>query len=190
MALWGNTDAATNAVVFRVIDKFVSGRNTTGASNAYANVTPSAFVTNQVVTVSGVDVTEATLQDRVVHPGWVVTKQGTGPVASATSSGGTGYANGDVLTVANGVVNATATVATNSTGGDLTFTFTNNGSGFINTSAVAITVANSTAGATGGSGATITVTLGGRAGRRHVETLVAMGTIGSDGGDDALFPDS
>jgi hypothetical protein len=42
--------------------------------------------------------------------------------------------------------------------------------------------------------ATFTITMGGRAGRRSVETLVAMGTIGTagtaDAADDAVFPDA
>ena len=105
----------------------------------------------------------------------------------------TGYANTDVVTMANGISNGTATVATNATGGSLTFTITNPGL-FSNTAAngsVVVTIANSTGGASGGSGATfsanlvastggtVTVTLGGRAGRVHHETLVAMGSLGA-----------
>ena len=105
----------------------------------------------------------------------------------------TGYSNTDVITASNGVVNATATVATNATGGSLTFTITNPGL-FSNTAAnntVVVTIANSTGGASGGSGATfsanlasstggtVTVALGGRAGRVHHETLVAMGSLGA-----------
>ena len=105
----------------------------------------------------------------------------------------TGYNNTDVITVSNGIVNATATVATNSTGGTLTFTITNRGL-FSNAAAngtAVVTIANSTGGASGGSGATfsanlaastggsVTIALGGRAGRVHYETLVAMGSLGA-----------
>jgi len=42
--------------------------------------------------------------------------------------------------------------------------------------------------------ASFTITMGGRAGRRQVETLVATGTIGASGtadaADDAIFPDA
>ena len=105
----------------------------------------------------------------------------------------TGYSNTDRITVSNGIVNATATVATNATGGALTFTITNPGL-FSNTAANAtavVAIANATGGASGGSGATfsanlasstggtVTIALGGRAGRVHHETLVAMGSLGA-----------
>jgi len=105
----------------------------------------------------------------------------------------TGYSNTDLITASNGAVNATATVSTNATGGTLTFTITNPGL-FSNTAAnntVVVTIANSTGGASGGSGATfsanlatstggtVTIALGGRAGRVHHETLVAMGSLGA-----------
>lgn len=105
----------------------------------------------------------------------------------------TGYSNTDRITVSNGTVNATATVATNATGGTLTFTITNPGL-FSNTAANAsavVAITNATGGATGGSGATftanlttstsgtVTIALGGRAGRVHYETLVAMGSLGA-----------
>lgn len=105
----------------------------------------------------------------------------------------TGYNNTDVITVSNGSINATATVSTNATGGTLTFTITNPGL-FSNTAAnnsAVVTIANSTGGASGGSGATfsanlasstggtVTITLGGRAGRVTYETLVAMGSLGA-----------
>ena len=127
----------------------------------------------------------------------------------------TGYGNTDVITVSNGVSNATATVSTNATGGTLTFTITNPGlfgNTVANTTAV-VAIANATGGATSGSGATfsanlvtstsgtVTLTLGGRANRVHHETLVAMGSLGAqtaaygtaastsdDAADDTYFP--
>ncbi len=71
----------------------------------------------------------------------------------------TGYSNNDVLTVTNGqygVINAVANVATNATGGTLTFTFSNTGlfpPATTNTQ-LAITIANNSGGASNGSGAT------------------------------------
>jgi hypothetical protein len=102
----------------------------------------------------------------------------------------TGYSNTDVVTVSNAIVNAVATVSTNSTGGALTFTFTNAGI-FANTTSntqVVIKVANSTGGNSAGSGATfasanlspstggtVTVTTtGGRSNRKQYEVLAVV----------------
>jgi hypothetical protein len=184
MPLWGSKDQANNAPVYRVTDKFQSGQTKTGAANAYLNV---AVSNGAVVSVVAADVTEAHANKAVIHPGWIVVRQGTGPVVSVTGTGGTGYVNGNIVTVSNGTTNATATVVTNGTGNVASLVVTSGGSGFINTSAIAIAVANSTGGATGaGTGATLTVTLGGRAGRKHMETLVAMGSITGDASDSAL----
>ncbi len=114
--------------------------------------------------------------------------------------GGTplGYNNTDVITVSNGTINAIASVSTNATGGFVTANVTVSNAGLFVQSLLAanlvITVANSTGGATGGSGATFTpvlanssggtvavLTLGGRAGRIQYETIVAMGSISSTG---------
>ena len=42
----------------------------------------------------------------------------------------------------------------------------------------------------GNANVTITLTMGGRVGRVSVETLVAMGSMTSDGADDTIFADS
>jgi hypothetical protein len=59
----------------------------------------------------------------------------TGPIATLTFSGGTalGYNNNDIITIrsSNAFINATATMTTNATGGSLTLTVTNTGSGFL-----------------------------------------------------------
>lgn len=101
-----------------------------------------------------------------------------------------GYTNGNILTISNSVINATATIATNTSGGTLTFTFINNGV-FANTLAnnqVVFSIANSTGGSGGvgnssvgifaaanlaaSTGGSINdITLGGRAGRVNRETL-------------------
>jgi hypothetical protein len=190
MPLWGKIDQANNAPKQRVTDQFevgnVAGRTKATIANTYANSTISG---KHVVTTLGVDVTEAAGTDAVVHPGWVVKRQGTGPVLTIAILGGTGYTNGNVITVSNGAVNATATIVTNGTGNAASASVSVAGAGFINATAIAVAVANSTGGATGaGTGATITVTLGGRAGRKHFETMVAMGSIGtSPDGDGSLI---
>lgn len=116
-------------------------------------------------------------------------------IANVTVTGtATGYNNTDVIVMSNGSINATATFSTNSIGGALSnasFTITNVGL-FPNTFAnnqVVVTVANSSGGASAGSGATFTVkvttstnggvtpTLGGRAGRVTYETLIAASSL-------------
>lgn len=180
MPLWGRNDADANTAPKHTV---VAGSDTT-CVEAFGNVTVGAIKDDQAIGVFGVDTTEAGLAKMVSHAGWVVVRQGTGPVASLTVvSGGTGYANADTITVSGGVTNATGTLVTNSTGGIVSASLTSGGSGFLgNTGSLAITTS-------GGSGANVTFTLGGRAGRTHSETLVAIGTITGDT-DDSIFPDS
>lgn len=102
-----------------------------------------------------------------------------------------GFANGDVIKVSNGILNATATVTTNATGGISSTAVTNPGL-FGNTQAnntLVFSVSNSTGGATTGNVAStglagnlvtssntgkvlLSFTLGGHAGRVRNETLV------------------
>ena len=73
----------------------------------------------------------------------------------------TGYSNTDLITVYNGLVNATANVTTNATGGSLTFAVTNAGlfSSKTGSSDVIITITNSTGLQSNGTGATFLATL-------------------------------
>lgn len=184
MPLWGNADAANNAPKYTV--EAASG---TRGNTAYGNTTVGAFVGGATVGVFGVNPAEAAVNKDVVHPGWVVVKQGTGFVSSlAIVTGGTGYSNSDLVRVSGGTLNASATLVTNSTGGITSVSLGSKGGGFVSTSTAAVT--NSTGGSSGGSNATFSVTLGGRAGRISMETLVAMGTITGDGSDDTVFPDA
>lgn len=171
MPLWRGTDQANNAPQHQI----VTG-NTANGQTMFNNTTPSAFVSGQATGVFAVDTTEAGLNKGVAHPGWVVVRQGSGPVASFTIvSGGTGYSNSDTFRVSGGVVNAVANLQTNATGGIINVVFSNFGNGFTNTASLTRTI---TTGA--GTGANVTVTLGGRAGRVHMETLVAMSSISGD----------
>lgn len=187
MALWGKTDQANNAPKYTI----EAGTSANGEA-MYGNVTVSAFSSGKEksVGVFGVDPTEAHVTDAVTHPGWVKVTQGSGPVSSITiTAGGTTYANGDVVTVSGGTINATATITTNSTGGVASLAIAEHGRGFKAGSPV-VAVANSTVGATTGSGATLAPVLGGRAGRVQMETLVAFSSISGDGTDDTTLPDS
>lgn len=171
--------------------------NTSGTAasvdvNMFNNATPGAFIPGIAVGVFGVSATEQAnnrLNDgeRGAHAGWNVRRAGTGPVISIVANTTlVGYVNTDVISVtspATGGANASVTFTTNSTGGSLTFTITNPGSGFdlvtIPSSNIAVT--NSTGGtATGNATATgFAVTVGGRAGRVSYETIVAMGSLGA-----------
>lgn len=137
MALWGLTDASTNAVKHAVR----SGSNAVG-SDMYGNVTPNAFshATELAVGVFAVDKTEAAVAGgKITSPGWVVVTQGTGPATALTPNvGGSTYGNLAVITVANGTVNASFHAVTNSTGGITSATLVSGGKGFINASAVQV----------------------------------------------------
>lgn len=170
--------------------------NTSAGSRAsvdvamFSNVTPGVFVNNMAVGVFGVSATEMannTLNnspEHGAHAGWVYRKAGTGPIVSvAVTAGGSGYDNTDVMTIASPQAggNATVSMSTNSTGGVTGLTLVTPGAGFLAVDASAnISIANSTGGATAGVGASFTATAGGRAGRIHTETLVAMGSLGSN----------
>lgn len=160
--------------------------------NMFNNTTPGAFITNMAVGVFGVSVTEEannvlnSSSDIPAHAGWTLRRAGTGPIVNFTSNNTlSGYVNTDIITVkslqAGG--NATITFTTNASGGSLTFTISNSGAGFtsvtIPTSNIFVT--NATGGTASGNSTTtyFTATAGGRAGRVHHETLVAMGTLGA-----------
>jgi hypothetical protein len=171
--------------------------------NMFNNTTPGAFITNMAVGVFGVSATEMAnntanaSKEIPAHAGWVIRRAGTGPIVSISYSGtATGYNNTDVITVASPQAggNATVSLVTNSTGGNLQLTITNAGAGFTAVNASAnVSIANSTGGASSGSGATWIAAAGGRAGRVHTETLVAMSSLGAQTaayGTPALVNDS
>lgn len=179
----------------------------------FNNTTPGVFITGQAVGVFGADATETNVSNAsgISHAGWLLRTAGTGSLISFTinsSATATGYNNADIINVrslqAGG--NATVTFTTNSTGGNLAFTISTSGAGFtsatIPTSNISVT--NSTGGTAAGN-TTVTnfiAKAGGRAGRVHFETLVAMGSLGAqtapygtpalvaDASDDTILPDS
>lgn len=178
----------------------------------FNNVTPSALVSGQAVGLFGVSATEQSnnvvnKNQHGAHAGWNLRRAGTGPIVSISYTGtATGYSNTDQIIVASPVAggNAKITFTTNTSGGALSnFVVVTAGFGFLNTNASANAVyANSLGGATvGGSGATFLPVAGGRAGRVHIETLVAMHSLGAQSapfgtpattadsaGDNTLFP--
>lgn len=119
--------------------------------------------------VSGVTIAEAQANTGIAHPGWVKTTVGTGPVtAIAVTAGGTGYSNGAALTISGGGGSGAAGTIVVSGGAITGVVITAGGSGY--TSAPTVTAPT-------GTGATFSVTLGGRAGRSFKETLVALASM-------------
>lgn len=189
MALWAaNSAVGNNAPKSGVLDSTLPRGNT-----AFGNTTVDAFRTNKAVGVFGVDPAELAnaAANAVSHAGWVKVTQYTGGVVDVTiTAGGTGYSNTDLIEVSGGIVNAAGTLVTNSTGGITSIVVTAPGRGFKSIATSTLAVTNSTGGATAGSTATLVPVLGGRAGRVHMETLVAMSSITSDASDDTTFPDA
>ena len=162
--------------------------------NMFSNVSPGAFITGMATGIFGVSAQEManntnnSAADIPAHAGWVYRKAGTGPVISVTANvvGMSAYDNNDLLIVKSTQAggNAVISMTTNATGGALTLEIVNAGAGFLVTSIPTsnLAITNSTGGtATGNSTVTkFTVTAGGRAGRVHTETLVAMGSLGSN----------
>ena len=134
MALWGKLDQANNAPEQTSVIAGTSYRGNT----IFSNTTPNAVVNNQVAGLFGVDQTEATVKGRGVTPGWVIVRQGTGPITAMTASGGAGFVTGDSITVSNGSANATATLVANATGNlvSVAIRSTGLGSGYVNNSVV------------------------------------------------------
>lgn len=179
----------------------------------FNNTTPGAFLTGQAVGIFGADATETNVSNAsgIAHAGWLARRAGTGSLASFTINTAvtaTAYNNADIITVRSLQTggNATVTFVTNATGGNLVFTISSVGAGFtsvtIPTSNISVT--NSTGGTAAGN-TTVTnfiARAGGRAGRVHYETLVAMGSLGAqtapygtpalvaDASDDTILPDS
>ena len=178
MPQWGASNNASNSVSWaaQLVNTTANSANKTAL---FANTTMGAFVAGKTVSVVGASSTTAN-NAQGLTAGWNLKTTGTGSISEFTVTvGGTGYANGDVVKVAatgTGAVNASATVSTNATGGITSLLVVNSGAGFI-TTAPTVAFANSSGGATSGSGATVVATAGGKAGRVSYETLVAMGTI-------------
>jgi hypothetical protein len=192
MAQWLTANNNANSAPEWNFRNTVSGSNPTGntdiayGNTLYGNSTVGAWTPLQAVGVFGVNSLQAANSQAVTHAGWNLIKRGTGPVATITvANAGANYNNTNIVRVSNGTTNAVGTIITNATGNVVSVainTFTNGGSGFVNTTAAVITVANATGGSTGnGQGATFTLTLGGRAGRVQAETLIAMGSLANGG---------
>lgn len=181
MSQWSNKDDANSAPKWKSI---ATGSGTANRGNTvYANTTVGAFINNISVGLFGVDKTEAaSLQPKSIAPGWVLTRKGTGGVATVTftsNSTTVGYSNTDKVVISSPVAggNGAATLTTNATGGNVTLTITTPGFGFTAVNATPnVFITNSTGGtATGNSTVTpIIAVVGGHAGRIFREPLVIV----------------
>ena len=183
MALWGNLDASNNAPKQSSTTGYggISPSITPNAQVYYANTEIGAFIEKAAIGVFGVDTTEqaaATAATGVPqHAGWVIRKVGTGPVVSITANAGAVSQNGFVVFTAgdgiagSGNTSANVSITSNAAGYIQTLTI-NEGGLYANTPLAVSSDATSNA--------VFTVTLGGRAGRVHNETIVAMGSMTGD----------
>lgn len=188
MSLWVNTDASASAPKGNsATGHAATGIVATGA-DLYANTQPSAFTTNQQVGVFGVDTTEqelsatGTLSGHPQHAGWVLRKAGMGPVVSISANTGAFAANGFITFGGGGgtgVTDANASITCAANGLIQTITLVSGG-----------LYANTPTAVPPSGNAVFTLTMGGRANRVMTETIVAMGSLTSDGSDDTIYPDA
>lgn len=106
MALWGSSDASTNAVIWAPTSVRLAP-NTANRDNLYTNTTPDAFTTGQTVGMFAVDSTEGGV--------------GAGEVAQITiTNRGSGYtANATVTISGGGGASATANATANTSTGKI-----------------------------------------------------------------------
>jgi hypothetical protein len=162
--------------------------------NMFNNTTPSAFLSGQAVGVFGVSAAEHANNilnasvERGAHAGWNIRRAGTGSIVSGSFTSNTttlGYNNADIIVAKSPVAggNAAFSMVTNATGGAIALTLTTAGFGFnlasIPTSNIFITAAGGGAAAGNTTATNFVIRAGGRAGRIHYETIVAMGSIGA-----------
>lgn len=199
MSQWGMIDRANNSPLFAATQVNLTP-DATNANTLFGNTTFGVFLNNGVamnkaVGDFGISPVEAgnTVSGgtKAAHAGWNLRTAFTGPLATLTiTTPGKLYTNGDIVTVNPGTstisANATAVITTNALGNVISTSITSVGAGFTTATPSAITVANSSGGATTGSNAVFTATAGGRAGRVQLETLVASGSITGDS-DGTLF---
>lgn len=193
MPLWGLTDSAANSVKYATeltrAGPAGSGNANKAANNTtlYANTVAGAFVSGRAVGQFCVTAQEMANNSAIErgfpqHAGWNMRFAGTGPVTGFNIvAGGTGYANSDLIKVSGGTINAAGIVTTNATGGLLTAVLSNPGAGFLNVSSSTLAITNATGGASAGTTANVTFSLGGRSGRMSYETIVAAGSFTSSG---------
>ena len=182
MSLWGNLETANNAPKSSAMAGY-GGNTPQVTSNAqvyYANTKINSFIADAAIGVFGVSASEqanatATIQGVPQHSGWVVRKVGTGPVLTITANAAAvavnsfiTFSRGDGIS-GSGNTAANARIFVNTAGYIMNVTVISGGE-YANTPIATANTGNSS----------LTVTVGGRAGRVQTETLVAMGSITGD----------
>ena len=192
MSLWSNTDANTS------VPKFAPSRvnltNTQANSNLlYGNTSTGVFNANSAIGVFGVDSTEQTSANNTAnhagHAGWVLRRTGMGGIATisagATNKSNVGNAYITFTGGGTGNTSANAQLFVNATSNVVTTIVLNNAGMYETTPSATVS---------GNANVTITLTMGGRANRNTVETLVAMGSMTGDGSssanDDPIYADA
>jgi hypothetical protein len=187
MALWGSLDASNNAPKQSSTSGY--GGNTpqvtTNSQVYFANTKISSFIGGAAIGVFGVDASEQAAATAATghgsHAGWNLRKVGTGPVVTITANSGSVAVNSYItFSQGNGIAGSGNTAAN-------AWINVNTDGSVKNVQILSAGVYANTPIATANQGNTsLTVTMGGRANRVQVETLVALG--GSMTGDgDSVF---
>lgn len=138
MPLWGTTNVVSNACKWQV----QAGSHSNGQA-FFVNVTSGAAFTGQDGQAVGLfPVSQANTQAvrQGTGPGWVLTRQGVGPVKTlALANDGSAYANLAGGLIGNGTANAQFRVTVNATGHVQTIILDTLGAGFVNTGSLTIT---------------------------------------------------
>lgn len=193
MALWGNLDAANNAP--KQTDTTGYGGSTpqvtANGQVYYGNTKTDAFITNAQIGIYGIDTTEKgiTTGDAVAaqHAGWNLRKAGMGPVLTITANSGAVASNSYITFSGGSKVTGSGNTAANAR------IYVNTAGYIMNVTVLSGGLYANTPVATANSGnSSLTITMGGRANRVQMETLVAMGSMYGDGttAEDPIIPDS
>jgi hypothetical protein len=176
MVMWGKGDSNSNAPIWgpALVNKKA---NTANRNTMYGNTSSTGMF--------AADATEVKVKKGIAQTGWQLRKVGKGSLKSlVVTTPGTGYSNSGVVTVVSETgANASANIVTNGAGAIQSVAVSNFGNGFTSKSPT-VSISG------GGTGAVLTASAGGRAGRVQFETLVALSSVTGDGTDDTILPDS
>lgn len=193
MALWGNLDAANNAPKQTDTTGYGGSTPQVTANGAvyFGNTKTDAFITNAQIGIYGIDTTEKgiTTGDTIAaqHAGWNLRKAGMGPILTITANSGAVASNSYITFSGGSKVTGSGNTAANAR------IYVNTAGYIMNVTVLTQGLYANTPVATANSGnASFTITMGGRANRVQMETLVAMGSMYGDGttAEDPIIPDS
>lgn len=168
MSLWKSTDEDVSAPKYSVASGLGVSAN---GQVLFENQTIDLYVDDLAVGVFGVKQSEKAAETSAQHAGWILKKQGTGPILSITANTNSHSPDGNLFLTftGGGTGNTSANARILTDGNKKILSITVNEGGEYLTAPTIGTVPNSNA--------TFTITMGGRAGRVQSETLVAMGSM-------------